>query len=139
VPRGLFPVAHPFATQDNDKTSPITEIVVNSLITAPTEGARVPAGGFEVRGLAWDGGFGIARVEVSIDAGATWTAAALGTDLGRFAFRPWSLGVATTPVGPLTVLARATNAAGATQPAKLVLNPAGYQHNVISAVAVTAA
>jgi hypothetical protein len=139
VPRGLFPVAHPFTTQDNDKTSPITEIVVNSLITAPSEGATVPAGGFSVSGLAWDGGSGIARVEVSTDAGATWEAAVLGQDLGRFAFRPWSFAVAKAAAGRLTVLARATSAAGATQPAKLVLNPAGYQHNVISSVSVTAA
>ncbi len=139
VPRGLFPVAHPFTSQDNDKTSPITEIVVNSLITAPTEGAAVPAGGFTVRGLAWDGGSGIGKVEVSLDAGATWAAATLGEDLGRFSFRPWSFAVAGATAGPVTVLARATNMAGATQPAKLVPNPAGYQHNVISSVTVTAA
>jgi DMSO/TMAO reductase YedYZ molybdopterin-dependent catalytic subunit len=139
VPRGMFPVARPFATQDNDKTSPITEIVVNSLITSPAEGATVPAAGFAVRGLAWDSGSGIAKVDVSVDAGATWAAATLGADLGRFAFRPWSFGVANAAAGPLKLLARASNAAGATQPEKLLFNPAGYHHNVISSVAVTAA
>lgn len=137
VPRGLFPVAKPFATQDNDKTSPITEIVVNSLITAPLDGARV-AGGFTVRGIAWDGGQGISRVDVSVDGGATWTAATLGDDLGRFAFRPWSFAVPAGLSGKLMVLARATNAAGATQPDKLVFNPAGYHHNVISSITVQA-
>jgi DMSO/TMAO reductase YedYZ molybdopterin-dependent catalytic subunit len=139
VPRGMFPVAHPFSSQDNDKTSPITEIVVNSLITAPLAGADVPLGGFEVRGIAWDGGSGIAKVEVSADGGATWAAATLGQDLGRFAFRPWSFTVPAVAPGPVRVLARATNAAGATQPDKLLFNPAGYHHNVVSAVSVTAA
>ncbi len=139
VPRGVFPATLPFTSQDTDKTSAITEIVVNSLITAPTEGARMPAGGFTVRGIAWDGGHGITKVEVSLDGGTTWAAAALGEDLGRFAFRPWSFAVAKPAAGQLTVLARATNGAGATQPAKLVLNPAGYHHNVISAVSVTVA
>ena len=138
VPRGLFPVDRPFATQDNDKTSPITEIVVNSLITAPLDGAAVGNGGFTVRGLAWDGGHGIAKVEVSLDGGASWAAAALGEDLGRFAFRPWSFAAPPGGSGRITVQARATSANGATQPAKLVINPAGYNHNVIASIAVEA-
>ena len=138
VPRGLFPSDRPFVTQDNEKTSPITEIMVNSLITAPADGAQVGGGGFTVRGLAWDGGHGIARVDVSLDGGATWAAAALGEDLGRFAFRPWSFAVPAGASGAVTVLARATNAAGATQPARLVANPAGYHHNVIASVTVAA-
>jgi hypothetical protein len=138
VPRGLFPVDHNFTTQDTDKTSPITEIVVNSLITSPVDGARV-SGGFTVHGLAWDSGHGIARIDVSLDGGTSWTAATLGEDLGRFAFRPWSFAVPAERIGRVTVQARATNAAGASQPARLVLNPAGYQHNVIASVTVMAA
>jgi DMSO/TMAO reductase YedYZ molybdopterin-dependent catalytic subunit len=139
VPRGLFPVDRPFTSQDNDKTSPITEIVVNSLITAPSDGARVAAAGFEVRGIAWDSGHGIRGVDVSTDGGANWATATLGQDLGRFAFRPWALRVPARPAGPMTVLARATSENGATQPAKLVQNPAGYQHNVIASVTLAAA
>ena len=33
--------------------------------------------------------------------------------------------------GKLTVMARATNAIGQTQTAELILNPAGYHHNVM--------
>ncbi len=44
-----------------------------------------------LRGLAFDGGTGIRRVEVSIDGGATWRDATLGADLGRFSFRGWQL------------------------------------------------
>lgn len=139
VPRGMFPVARPFTTQDNEKTSPITEIVVNSLITAPRDGASIGGGGFTVQGIAWDGGYGIARVDVSLDNGATWDAAVLGQDLGRFAFRPWSFAVPAGRSGSIKVLARATSVNGATQPDKLLFNPAGYHHNVISAITVMAA
>lgn len=138
VPRGLFPVTRPFTSQENDKTSPVTDIVVNSLITAPNDGATVAAGS-QLRGLAWDGGSGIAKVEVSLDAGQSWQAATLGADLGRFAFRPWSFALPDGLSGTVTVLARATANSGMMQPAKLVANPAGYHHNVIASVTVKAA
>ena len=68
----------------------ITEIVVNSLITSPEEGAHVRAGQrTTIGGIAWDGGYGISNVEVSSDDGKTWRTATLGPDLGRYAFRPW--------------------------------------------------
>ena len=55
-------------TQENDQTSPITEILLNSLVTNLTDGARVPAAGFSVEGIAWDSGHGIRTVELSTDA-----------------------------------------------------------------------
>jgi sulfite dehydrogenase (cytochrome) subunit A len=138
VPRGMFPVDQPFATQDNDQTSPITEIVVNSLVTNLTDGARVSAAGFTVQGIAWDSGHGIRAVELSTDAGATWQAAQLGQDLGRFAFRAWSMALHAPP-GPVSVMVRATNNAGAAQPAKLAFNPAGYNDNVMQSLTLNAA
>jgi DMSO/TMAO reductase YedYZ molybdopterin-dependent catalytic subunit len=138
VPRNMFPVEKPFTTQDNDQTSPITEIVVNSLVTNLTDGARVPAAGFSVEGIAWDSGHGIRTVELSSDAGATWQAAQLGHDDGRFAFRPWSLTIKAKP-GPLTVMVRATSNSGQTQPAKLSFNPAGYNDNVMQSLTLNAA
>ncbi|MFI4981557.1 MAG: oxidase, partial [Nevskiales bacterium] len=139
VPKGMFPVARPFATQDDDQTSPITEIVVNSLITGPDDGAKVAAAGFTVQGIAWDGGSGIRTVELSSDGGATWHPATLGQNLGRFAFRPWSLRIAIGKPGPVKVMARATSNAGAVQQSKLLFNPAGYNHNVIETLSLTAA
>jgi sulfite dehydrogenase len=138
VPRGMFPVDKPFTTQDNDQTSPITEIVVNSLVTNLNDGARVSAGGFTVQGIAWDSGHGIKTVETSTDAGATWQAAQLGQDLGRFAFRPWTMPLQAKP-GPVTVMVRATNNAGTMQPAKLSFNPAGYNDNVLQSLTLNAA
>jgi hypothetical protein len=63
----------------------------------------------------------------------------LGQDLGRFSFRSFSLPVTPSAAGTMTVMARATNRAGATQTSELIHNPAGYHHNVIQRVVVNAA
>jgi len=81
--------------------------------------------------VAWDGGYGIRTVEVSVDEGQSWRPATLGQDLGRFAWRPWSYRFKPARRGKLTVMARASNRIGQTQTAELILNPAGYHHNLI--------
>jgi DMSO/TMAO reductase YedYZ molybdopterin-dependent catalytic subunit len=138
IPTGKFPVVARFISQETEANTPITEMVVNSLITSHRDGASVKVGNITVSGLAWDAGYGIQAVEVSTDDGKTWIAATLGEDLGRYAFRPWSY-VFDAHRGGNTVMARATNAIGQTQTASLILNPAGYHHNVIQRVTLNAA
>ena len=140
IPVSRFPIVEHFASQVTEVNEPITEMVVNSLITSLSSGQQVAVGrAFDVRGIAWDGGRGIAGVDVSTDGGRTWTAAALGQDHGRFSFRSFSLAVTPAAAGAMTVMARASNRAGATQTNELILNPAGYHHNVIQRVVVNAA
>jgi len=138
IPTGKFPVVARFISQENAANTPITEMVVNSLITSHADGASVKAGTVTVGGIAWDGGYGIRVVEMSTDGGRTWTEAALGQDLGRFAFRPFSLAVP-AKLGKLSVMARAINAIGQTQTAALIANPAGYHHNVMHSVTLNVA
>jgi hypothetical protein len=88
VPRSLFPAAASFVSQDTAQTSPVTDIVVNTLVTNPVEGARVRAEDLEVKGIAWDGGSGIRQVDVSLDDGKTWKSANLGQDLGPLRSAP---------------------------------------------------
>ncbi len=137
VPKGLFPVERNFASQENDKTAPITELVVNSLITSHHDAARASASGFTVEGVAWDRGHGIRSVEISFDGGQAWVQAALGKDLGNYAFRPFSLRTGKLAPGRLTMMARATSNAGETQAGTLKFNPAGYNNNVPLPVSVT--
>jgi len=88
IPTGKFPVIDRFLTQELPGSTPITEMVVNSLIVTPGGPVQEKLGkAVELRGIAWDGGYGIIRVEISSDGGATWQDANLGKDLGRFAFR----------------------------------------------------
>lgn len=135
IPLGLFPTVDRFVTQETATNTPITEMVVNSLIVSPADGAKIRPGPMTVVGLAWDGGRGVERVDVSVDGGAVWRPAKLGDDLGRFAFRMWRFEIHANP-GPLTILSRATNAAGQTQVTKAIFNPAGYHHNVVNSVTV---
>jgi DMSO/TMAO reductase YedYZ molybdopterin-dependent catalytic subunit len=140
VPLGKFPMVARFVSQETAVNTPITEIMVNSLITGPTEGAKVKAGSkIPVTGIAWDGGYGIRSVEVSADGGKTWSLATLGPDAGRYAFRTFSATLSAAGKGKQTIMARATNTIGQGQTSELILNPAGYHHNVISSVTLNVA
>jgi hypothetical protein len=113
-------------------------MVVNSLITSHTNDAAVKVGRVTIGGISWDGGYGIRSVEISTDGGISWTPAKLGADLGRYAFRPWTFDLSAKR-GKNTVTARATNGIGQTQTASLILNPAGYHHNVMQTITLNAA
>ena len=137
IPTGRFPVIDRFVSQETAANTPITEMVVNSLIVNVAAGQKVQAGQpLEIGGVAWDGGAGVARVDVSIDNGRTWTMAELGPDHGRFAFRRFRLAATPTARGPIVVSARASNRAGEAQTFDLIANPAGYHHNVVQRIAV---
>ncbi len=137
IPIGKFPVVARFTSQEYAPNTPITEMVVNSLITSHREGAEVKAGKVTVSGLTWDGGYGIRVVEVSTDGGETWSDAKLGQDLGRYAFRPWSFELHAKR-GKNTVMANAINNIGQTQTAALIFNPAGYHNNVMQNITLNA-
>jgi len=139
IPIGKFPMIDHFASQLFVANAPITEMVVNSLIANVTSGQQVSVGRpFDVKGVAWDGGRGIAQVDVSVDGGRSWRAATLGQDLGRFSFRSFAIAVTPPAPGPMVIMSRATNRAGSTQTAELIANPAGYHHNVMQRIEVNA-
>jgi DMSO/TMAO reductase YedYZ molybdopterin-dependent catalytic subunit len=119
------------------ETVPINRMNVRSFITRPDADASVPAGRpCPLDGLAFDGGDGIRKVEVSTDGGATWAEARLGTDLGRFSFRRWHADWTPPGRGDYTVKARATTNAGEEQPAEPRWNRSGYMRNVIEEIRV---
>ena len=140
IPVGKFPIVARFASQETAVNTPITEMVVNSLMTSHGDGATVKAGGkVAVSGIAWDAGYGIHAVDISTDGGSTWTAATLGEDLGRFAFRTFSYAVAVPTKGNYKIMARASNKIGQSQASVLIANPAGYHHNVVQTLNLVAA
>ncbi|MGQ0578796.1 MAG: molybdopterin-dependent oxidoreductase [Betaproteobacteria bacterium] len=137
IPKGKFALVDRFVSQETEVNTPITEMVVNSLVTNLEEGQKFALGQeITFAGVAWDGGFGIASVEVSEDGGRNWRAAQLASDLGRFSWRQWSHRLTPGHPGSLTLMARATNRAGATQTFELIFNPAGYHNNVVQRVNV---
>jgi DMSO/TMAO reductase YedYZ molybdopterin-dependent catalytic subunit len=113
------------------ETVPISRLDVRSLLVRPEPGARLPVGApCEMDGIAFDGGSGIARVEVSVDGGASWRDAALDADLGRYSFRRWRRTWTPTQPGPATIVVRATSASGEQQRTTPQWNRSGYMRNV---------
>ena len=136
VPTGAFPGAR-FTSQETAETTPVTELLVNSLIVSPGSGARLSRGAHaELAGKAWDGGAGIEGVEVSVDGGQRWRDATLQRDLGRFAWREFRFVLDTSRAGRLNVAVRARSRNGAKQPDKLTPNPSGYHDNIVQAVSL---
>ncbi|TCK16619.1 sulfite dehydrogenase (cytochrome) subunit SorA apoprotein [Ancylobacter aquaticus] len=118
-------------------TIPINRLNVRSFITNVESGAQVPAGEVALRGIAFDGGYGITSVAVSTDGGQSWSDAALGQDLGNYSFREWTAKVPLQK-GAHVLMCRATDGRGQTQPMQASWNPAGYMRNVVEATRVVA-
>lgn len=120
-------------------TVPINRFNVRSFITNLSDGAQVRAGGdIVIKGIAFDGGYGVTDVTVSADNGQTWQAAKLGKDLGRYSFREWQSVIHLEP-GEHVLKARAVNRIGQSQPLEQLWNPAGYMRNIVETVTVVAA
>jgi DMSO/TMAO reductase YedYZ molybdopterin-dependent catalytic subunit len=121
------------------KTVPISRFNVRSFITSLADGASVRVGAENaVRGIAFDGGHGIREVLFSDDDGASWRAATLGADLGKYSFREWTIPFTAKHAGEQKLRVRATNTLGQSQPLDPLWNPAGYMRNVVETVRVTA-
>ena len=121
------------------KTKPITHMNVKSVIGYPVNGQKVYQNShLVVRGVAFDSGYGIRKVEISLDGGKTWQEANLKADNGRYAFRGYYFSFKPTKKGKVKIMARATNNLGETQPfAKdIKWNHGGYKYNGIDEVTV---
>ena len=118
----------------DDKTHPIEEFPVTTIITQPLQGAVVEVDAQPVQGVAFSGYAPIARVEVSLD-GHNWLIADLDEVRDAHAWRTWRTQLLMTP-GRQRIRARAFDAAGNSQPATQQWNPGGYLWNVYHIVEV---
>jgi sulfite oxidase len=119
---------------------PLGLVALNADVLSPADGETVAAGQVEVRGYAFAGGERhVARVDVSLDHGATWTQAQLLDDLGRWAWRHWRIAVELAPAEH-EIIARAWDSSAATQPEDeaALWNPKGYVNNARPRVRVRA-
>jgi sulfite oxidase len=120
---------------------PLGLVALNSDVLSPADGETVPAGPVEVRGYAFAGGERyVARVDVSLDGGASWSQADLLDELGLWAWRHWRMMVDLAP-GDHEILVRAWDSSAATQPEDeaALWNPKGYVNNARPRVRVRAA
>jgi hypothetical protein len=126
--------------QANVPTVPINRMVPRSFVTNLGAGARLPVGKpAAVRGIAFGGDCGVAKVDVSIDGGKSWTTAELGKDEGKYSFRRWQTEVTLPASGSYGVEVRCTNSNGEAQPDAANWNPSGFMRNVIESTPVIAA
>jgi sulfite oxidase len=119
---------------------PLGLVALNSDVLSPADGETVAAGPLEVRGYAFAGGERhVARVDVSLDGGASWSQAELLDTLGPWAWRHWRITVDLTP-GEHEILVRAWDSSAATQPEDeaALWNPKGYVNNARPRVRVQA-
>jgi len=102
--------------------APVTEMQVKAEIARPAMHEAVRANtAYRMHGAAWTSDSAVTRVEISVDGGRAWAAARLldapPAARGPDAWRLWEYDWRTPPrPGPRTVMARATDARGRTQP-----------------------
>ena len=108
---------------------PITTGVVKSALALPLP-AELTRGSHSISGFAYSPNGPVQRVEWSADDGATWQAARILDPVlphawQRFQF-DWD-----APPGSHTLLTRATDAAGRSQPDQIAYNSKGYLLNIV--------
>lgn len=125
-------------TSTIENSEPNWDMRIKSVVFAPLDGQKLPAGPTEIRGVAWNDGLAkLDAVEVSTDDGKTWQRTQLAASSSPFAWQHWKL---TVPLsrGQQTIQCRAVDALGRTQPrdGSSYWNPAGYAWNGVDSVRV---
>jgi hypothetical protein len=120
-----------------DRMQPVTNLRVKSVIASPLDGTQLdPGKPTTIRGVAW-GTEPVTSVEVSVDGGRAWKPAAFKTNQRtRFGWRQWEFAWTPQQTSYYTILARARDASGNTQPLDQEWNQSGYLWNVVPRVHV---
>jgi len=125
--------------QTGVKMVPISRMVPRSFFTNVAEGASLPAGASAaIRGIAFGGDNGVAKVELSMDGGQTWQLATLGEDHGKYSFRRWQVNISQLAKGHHSLMVRCTTLSGDVQPATPNWNNSGFMLNTVETAHVTA-
>ncbi|MGH2594935.1 MAG: sulfite oxidase [Actinomycetota bacterium] len=128
--------------EPDDEGVPVTRMQPRALMVPPGfpdffERTRtVDRGRVRLQGRAWSGLAPISRVEVSVDAGATWGEAVLGEAVGPFAWTAWTFDWDASP-GDHELVVRAGDGAGHVQPVEQPWNLHGLSNNMAQRVPVT--
>lgn len=100
---------------------PLREMQVKAQIARPEMNEVIPAQApYLIRGAAWSAEDEVAKVEVSLDDGESWHSAKLRGEPVKYAWRFWDYEWTPQRPGKYTLIARATDSAGRTQPRERV-------------------
>jgi DMSO/TMAO reductase YedYZ molybdopterin-dependent catalytic subunit len=134
------PFADVVPGQQGVKMIPINRMLPRSFFTNVQDGATFKVGETTtVRGIAFGGDTGVAKLMFSADGGGRWQEAKLGRDHGKYSFRQWESPLRLSAPGPQRLLIRALNTAGVAQPDRANWNGSGFMRNVVESVSVQAA
>jgi DMSO/TMAO reductase YedYZ molybdopterin-dependent catalytic subunit len=118
---------------------PINKMDVRSIFVSPEPGTIIQKSKTcELQGLAMDDGTGIVKVEISTDMGKSWKETKLDASLGKYSWRRWRYSYIPADEDSVVFMVKATNAAGATQPAHQ-WNRSGYMKNEIESLTLNTA
>jgi sulfite oxidase len=116
---------------------PVTLMKVRAVIGHPLDDTAVAIRPIEIAGTAWSGFGSIRSVEVSVDNGQSWNLAEIQAAVSPHAATPWHFTWNAERRGRHTLMARATDSAGNTQPIDPVWNERGYGNNAVHSVRIT--
>lgn len=115
---------------ENAELAPLREMQIKAEIARPVKGEIVPPDSrVRVHGAAWTSDAEITQVELSTDGGSTWAAAKLLGEPKPNAWRLWEFDWRTPGPGKQTLMARATDSLGRTQPMSRDPNRGTYMIN----------
>ncbi|HUP73297.1 MAG TPA: sulfite oxidase [Acidimicrobiales bacterium] len=148
-------VSEPFAGYQQDRSyrlrrdpsdagTPLSRIEPRALMIPPgvpdffTRRRVITMAPCALTGRAWSGWGPMNIVEVSVDGGATWSAAELlPSELGPWAWQSWTFEWTPTSPGEYVLCCRARDAAGHSQAENLTWNVGGYANPAPQRVVVT--
>ena len=116
-----------FPARSPARGEPVNRQVIKSALALPWPG-RVGAGPVSLRGYAQSPNGPIVRVQWSVDSGANWADAELVGEQPDYSWAMFKFSWDAAP-GEHTVMTRATDASGNTQPDRVAFNEKGYLFN----------
>ena len=126
---------------EDDPGVPVTRMMPRALLAPPgvpdfmSRVRHLAPGEVVLEGRAWSGWAEVEAVDVSVDGGATWTAASLEPADGRHAWRRFTCAWDARP-GEHVLCCRARDGLGNEQPLEAPWNVGGYANNVVQRVPV---
>ena len=110
-----------------------TKLRVKSIITSPVPGEIVPVDGYTLAGAAWSGEEEISKIEISMDGGANWGPVDVVIPPSAYSWTRWEHNWKPKGPGRYTLMSRATNSKGETQPMEFPnkWDGRGYGNNMV--------
>ena len=111
----------------------ITKMRVKSIITNPAPGEVIPASGYTLAGAAWSGEDQVVKVDISTDGGQSWSPVDVLHPNSGYSWYRWEYRWQPSGPGRYTLMSRATNNKGETQPMEFPnkWDGRGYGNNMV--------